>query len=369
MGAIVGSLLLGLFVYWLTGKGYGPPSVGALCVVSLVAHFAASQPTASTAQTSTWASAPTASSPNDSAAPRALRQLSDLEWQRCLVSGGYDIGPTGADGVWGQKSETAKRAFLAAHPNGTVSETEIQRCWGDSAGSATTAPKPAASSHAPPTTAIAAASEKAATSQDSINAASLATALDPGDADAWLRLGGAYRAAGRAADAHLAYSKCVKHGTKGAVAQCQLMLGTGTSPTAAPTATEPASTDTASGYDRDGIANEVATPNPFRVGDRWVGSYTCAQGPTAMTLVVTDVTGYAVYATFDFPAGQASGSFVINGRFDPTTHTATFRPAGWVVRPGESWSTVGMRGTVDLTSRTYSGSITTSGCGAFALRN
>jgi hypothetical protein len=118
-----------------------------------------------------------------------------------------------------------------------------------------------------------------------------------------------------------------------------------------------------------GLSNETSTPNPFRVGDRWVGSYACAQGQTAMTMVVTAVTNYAVSATFDFRADQASGSFAISGRFDPSTHAATFRPGGWIRRPAESWSTVGMRGTVDVRSRTYSGSITTTGCGAFTLRN
>ena len=129
MGAIVGSLLLGLLS---TGSPARDTGLRASVRSASFPSWRTSQPRSRPPrqrETSTWASAPTASSPNDSAAPRALG-TSDLEWQRCLVSGGYDIGPTGADGVWGQNGRRL-RGRPAAHPNGTVSETEIQRCWGD----------------------------------------------------------------------------------------------------------------------------------------------------------------------------------------------------------------------------------------------
>jgi hypothetical protein len=59
---------------------------------------------------------------------------------------------------------------------------------------------------------------------DAINSALRATSLDPEDADAWLLLGAAYQAAGKQADARLAYSECSKEAKRGEVRECRLML-------------------------------------------------------------------------------------------------------------------------------------------------
>jgi Tfp pilus assembly protein PilF len=51
-----------------------------------------------------------------------------------------------------------------------------------------------------------------------------ATSVDPSNAEAWLTLGAAYEAAGRASLARGAYQSCVSHGKGERVAECRALL-------------------------------------------------------------------------------------------------------------------------------------------------
>ncbi len=60
---------------------------------------------------------------------------------------------------------------------------------------------------------------------DAIDAGEQATTLDPGDARAWLVLGGAYQERGDMQNARRCYSACVQHATRGPVNECRALGG------------------------------------------------------------------------------------------------------------------------------------------------
>ena len=109
--------------------------------------------------------------------------------------------------------------------------------------------------------------------------------------------------------------------------------------------------------------------NPFRPGDHWVGTYTCPQGLTQLDLQIgstsaNDITD-AIFG-FDFAPGAVTGSFHLRGVFDPEALTAVFVAGSWIVRP-HGWLTVGMQGTVALSTMTYAGRITYPACRSFSV--
>lgn len=108
--------------------------------------------------------------------------------------------------------------------------------------------------------------------------------------------------------------------------------------------------------------------SPFDPGDNWTGTYTCPQGVTNLDLVVVSTDGASIVALFDFTFEAITGSFYLDGTFDKSTGVATFQPGAWIDQP-PGWFTVGMTGTVDVCASpmTYTGAITATGCGSFAL--
>jgi len=109
--------------------------------------------------------------------------------------------------------------------------------------------------------------------------------------------------------------------------------------------------------------------NPFSAGDRWVGTYTCAQGLTSLELVIVGVSGNTIQARFEFNfvAGSADGSFELTGKWNTTTRGVTFVPGEWISKPGPGWMTVAMDGFVDSNGREFAGMIPTAGCGSFSV--
>ncbi len=130
IGMVIGFGLLGAFAYWLAGKIHPVLAGGGFCLLAMIVTGLDSGSTS--AARLTTASTP-AVHPEEEPRVIPLRKLSPQEWQACLVASGYDLGPAGVDGIWGQKSQEAYTAFWAAHPSGTVNEIEIRRCWGGSA--------------------------------------------------------------------------------------------------------------------------------------------------------------------------------------------------------------------------------------------
>jgi hypothetical protein len=135
VGFVIGLGLLGAFAYWLAGKLQPVAVIGGFMLLAVVVMGLDSGNTS--AITPTTVATPTV---REDETPRVipLRKLSPQEWQACLIASGYDLGPSGADGIWGQKSQEAYTSFWAAHPSGTVNEAEIRRCWGGT--TAVTAP-------------------------------------------------------------------------------------------------------------------------------------------------------------------------------------------------------------------------------------
>jgi hypothetical protein len=118
------------------------------------------------------------------------------------------------------------------------------------------------------------------------------------------------------------------------------------------------------------VVSPPPPPNPFRAGDRWVGTYTCPQGLTQLDLEIVSTAGNDVTDAvfdFDFTPAKITGSFHMSGIFAPATLAASFVPGAWVQRP-VGWNSVGMTGTVALATMTYSGEITAPGCGSFSVR-
>ncbi|MBX3268697.1 MAG: protein kinase [Sandaracinaceae bacterium] len=109
-------------------------------------------------------------------------------------------------------------------------------------------------------------------------------------------------------------------------------------------------------------------PIPFRAGQRWRGTYQCAQGHTQLTLSIRAVTGRRVAAIFRFQHATARGAYHLAGDYQPATRRLALSPGAWIERP-PNYETVGMDGAVDPSGRLYAGRITNPACGAFRVTN
>lgn len=102
----------------------------------------------------------------------------------------------------------------------------------------------------------------------------------------------------------------------------------------------------------------------------WTGSYTCAQGPTDLSLTVTR-TGEHLWATFAFgplpenpevPSGAFRMFGTVRGR------RVELSPGGWLVRPAH-YVTVALDGELDAEARELRGDVESPlrGCTTFAV--
>jgi hypothetical protein len=77
----------------------------------------------------------------------------------------------------------------------------------------------------------------------------------------------------------------------------------------------------------------------FERGDRLEGHYWCAQGKTALTIVVDEVDsdGFDAVVAFDFAGAPgfapAAGSFRTRGTLDERSGQVVFTPTEWIERP------------------------------------
>ena len=114
---------------------------------------------------------------------------------------------------------------------------------------------------------------------------------------------------------------------------------------------------------------------PLHRGQRFTGTYVCAQGKTALTFVFDGVragTDEGVYldVTFEFSYDGASsgttaaeGSAHMKGTFDPKTHRLRLHAEEWIEQP-PGYSLVDFSGTVARTG-VYSGRVEGPGCTSF----
>ncbi len=114
----------------------------------------------------------------------------------------------------------------------------------------------------------------------------------------------------------------------------------------------------------------AAQTNSAGLAGTWRGSYTCAQGLTALTLVITGA-GENLAARFEFSAhpsnpGVPSGSFTLAGRFEAKTGEITLTPVSWIDRPPD-YQMVPLSGRVRDGGRAIAGRVLTEGCSSFSV--
>jgi hypothetical protein len=102
------------------------------------------------------------------------------------------------------------------------------------------------------------------------------------------------------------------------------------------------------------------------------GSYTCAQGLTALVLrIFIPSTASETRAQFSFGPSQLkpsvpNGSFSMAGHVDLSRGTMTLRPIEWIQRP-EPYVMVGLEGASSDGGKTFYGRVLGEGCDSFSM--
>lgn len=106
----------------------------------------------------------------------------------------------------------------------------------------------------------------------------------------------------------------------------------------------------------------------FEVGQEWKGHYYCSQGRTALSLIIDSVAISDVKARFifNYNNGGAKGSYNLLSKNKLSDKYIVFEPVSWIDRPS-NYGMVGLSGEMSNNGRTFSGKITSSGCGSFSL--
>lgn len=105
----------------------------------------------------------------------------------------------------------------------------------------------------------------------------------------------------------------------------------------------------------------------------WRGTYTCAQGLTALDLSVSARDFIRVRALFHFSAVASNprvpeGCFEMQGTFDPATRHIKLAPGDWIMQP-PGYVTVGLDGYLNASGTRMTGHVTDmAACTSFALR-
>lgn len=110
------------------------------------------------------------------------------------------------------------------------------------------------------------------------------------------------------------------------------------------------------------------------VASEWAGTYTCAQGVTALDLSLAMTGGTGVEAVFHFGSAPPhrevpEGCFRMQGTFERATGVVTLSPTAWLLQP-PGYVMVGLRGRITPDGGTLAGQVTGGFlCGAFTLRH
>jgi outer membrane protein OmpA-like peptidoglycan-associated protein len=125
-----------------------------------------------------------------------------------------------------------------------------------------------------------------------------------------------------------------------------------------------------------GAALEHSIAAPRTVLGQWVGTYTCAQGMTGLTLTVAEATPTSARALFHFYADPRNprvptGCFTMDGKYDPASGQLRLDGRDWLLRPG-GYRVVSFDGEVDAEGRRFAGKVTgprapMPGCTTFHL--
>jgi outer membrane protein OmpA-like peptidoglycan-associated protein len=103
----------------------------------------------------------------------------------------------------------------------------------------------------------------------------------------------------------------------------------------------------------------------------WVGTYTCAQGLTGLTLTIAEATPTRARALFHFYADPRNprvptGCFLMDGAYDPASGRLRLEGRDWLLRPG-GYRVVHFDGDVDARGERFDGTVRLGGCTTFAL--
>jgi hypothetical protein len=133
------------------------------------------------------------------------------------------------------------------------------------------------------------------------------------------------------------------------------------------------------------------SPLPFRTGDRWIGTYTCRQGPTDMALVFEDIghlraddgedTSVDVSAIFEFhfdgkgrPGfAPAEGRARMHGTYSPKSRRLKLIGSEWIEQP-PSYMLIDLVGVLSPSSTpaawngTFTGNVEGGACTTFSAR-
>ncbi len=104
---------------------------------------------------------------------------------------------------------------------------------------------------------------------------------------------------------------------------------------------------------------------------QWNGSYTCAQGHTGVILSVESVNGLTYAGKVDFFAlpenpDVPSGSYKVEGSFEPRSHGFTMKGVSWITRPS-GYQMVDASGTLSSDGTRIAGRIEFIGCTDFMM--
>lgn len=94
----------------------------------------------------------------------------------------------------------------------------------------------------------------------------------------------------------------------------------------------------------------------------WVGTYTCAQGLTGLTLSIAEATPTGAQAMFHFYADPRnpnvpSGCFAMDGNYEPATGQLQLVGRDWLQRPS-GYRFVSFNGNIDAEGRDFHGLVT-----------
>jgi hypothetical protein len=107
-----------------------------------------------------------------------------------------------------------------------------------------------------------------------------------------------------------------------------------------------------------------------RFAGAWVGQYVCAQGPTGLKLVLSELPGERVRGEFQFyplpGRHEPSGSFHVSGAVEGLT--LTLKAGQWIRRPA-GYEGVDLVATLqDGSPMRLSGQVLYAGCGAVSVQ-
>lgn len=111
---------------------------------------------------------------------------------------------------------------------------------------------------------------------------------------------------------------------------------------------------------------------PATILGQWVGTYTCAQGLTGVTLTITEATPRSARALFHFYADPSNplvptGCFTQKGSYDEAAGHLTLSGERWLLRP-PAYIVVGLDGDLDAERQSLDGLVTGArGCTSFHL--